>query len=201
MRTPPNQRPPRPMDPRPPRAPVLEDSFDVHALQDADSFLAAIRKGPNQDKPLEIGLGQFKAPCRLISAAEELRIVVNATIRAKKENINGEKLEVSISYAVMTDVLYEACKVGNSFLPPGFIERLSAKELAALYDQYTDLNYILNPNLQELSTEEILEILDGVKKKTLSVKSLYSYQLRAIGKYFLDVLLPSLLMARDSGST
>lgn len=201
MTTPPRQRPPRPMDPRPPRPDVLEESFDVNDLQDADSFLAAIRKGGAQDKPLEIGLGQLKVPVRLISAPEELKIVVNATQRARKENITGEKLEVSISYAVMTDMLYAACHVGNSQLPVGFVERLSAKELSALYDQYTDLNHILNPNLQELSTEEILEILDGIKKKTVLARNLYSYQLRAIGKYFLDVLLPSLLMAKDSGST
>lgn len=191
------QRPQRPADPRPP---VLDDSFDGNELVTAEGLLAAMRKGENQSKPLEIGLGQFKVPCRLISAKEELRIVINATQRAKKENITGEKLDASISYAVMYDMISAACTVGNSFLPLGFLDGCSGKELSALYDQYTDLNYIVNPNLQELSTEEILELLEAIKKKTVLTKNLFSYQLRAVGKYFLDVILPSLLMVKDSGT-
>jgi len=191
------QQPERPVDPRPP---MPEGAFDTLDLLTAEDLLSALRKGNGQDKPLQIGFGDLKVPCRLISAPEELKIVVNATQRARAGNITGEKLEISISYAVMTDMLYAACRVNNTFLPQGFLELLSSKELAALYDQYTDLNSTVNPNLPELSTEEVFQLVEGIKKKTLFTKNLYSYQLRGVGKYFLDVVIPSLLMVKDSTS-
>lgn len=192
------QHPPRPKDPRRPAPP--DGAFDTAKLVTAADLLAALRKGESQDQPLEIGLGELKAPCRLLNAAEELRIVVTATQRARQGNITGEKLEISISYAVMSDILTAACTVNGHSLPQGFLEMLSAKELSALYDQYTDLNYVVNPNLPELTTEEIGELIDGVKKKNVNPKNLFSYQLRAVGKYFLDVIIPSLQMVKERGS-
>ena len=157
----------------------------------AAELLAALRSGNTQ--VLELAVGVAKVPCRLINAGEEAKLIVQAKSKASKQNPNGVKLELFESVQLMKDVLASATTIdGAPGLPMGFLDELTSQEIEALYDQYITLNRTINPNIQTLSQDEINELIGGIKKKSLSTKNLFSYQVLAVGKYFLDVIIPSL---------
>ena len=175
------------------------EPLDLNNVVTTDQLLGKIRKG--NDQKLEIGLGDLKVPCRLLSAVEEATLTVKAKQSALKLNPTGLKQEVFEAFEVMKAILGAATIInGAPQVPLGFYDKLTEPELSTLYDQYVSLNHTINPNLQELTSEQINSIVEEVKKKNLNSKGLYSYQLAGIGKYFLDVIIPSLQMVKEHGS-
>lgn len=173
------------------------ESFTA-GIKTVDQLLEALRKGSNQK--LEIGLGELKVNCRLISAKEEVNIMVKAKQKALKENPTGLKQEVFEAQQVMRSMISAATTIsGAPQLPDAFLDALSSEELSELYDQYISINHTVNPNLQGMSHEEIMGVVQDVKKKSRTSKDLYSYQLQAIGKYFLDVILANLPTVNERG--
>lgn len=164
----------------------------------AEDLLSAIRKGNSQK--LELGLGDIKIPCRLLNASEEAIITVKAKQRALANNPAGIDQKYFEAICIMQDMLQAATTVGGTpNLPVGFLQALSKEELTGFYDQFVSLNHTLNPNLQTMKPEEITSLVQGIKKKTHSSKNLYTWQVQEIGRWFLDVVLPSLPMDNAAG--
>lgn len=176
-----------------------QNPIDDESVQNADSFLAKLRKGNNQK--LEIGLGDLKMPVRLLDAAEEATVIVQAEAAAIKHNPTGIQEDVFKAQITMKQILMAATLIDKKItVPKRFFDKLTHPELTELYNQYTTLNHTINPNINALSQEDILKIIDGVKKKHKAASDFYTWQLAGIGKYFLEILLPFLQMAKEPGT-
>lgn len=173
-------------------------SFDVEKITTAEDLLAALRKGNAQN--LEIGFGDLKVPCRLLSASEEAMIVVKAKQSAIKKNPSNQKQEVFESYEAMKMILEASTTInGAPALPMGFVEALTQNELTELYDQYMTINKTINPNIQLMSRDEIQKVIDDVKKKKTGTRDYFTWQLAEIGKFFLAEIVANLPMANEPG--
>jgi hypothetical protein len=178
-----------------------DDSFEVNKILTTEGLLASLRKGNAQN--LALGLGEIKVPCRLINANEEAKIYVLAKQKSLKDNPTGLKQEVFDSHAVMKAILIAATTInGAPTLPMGFVDALTSQELVELYDQYITINKTINPNIQSMTPEEIIEVIQEVKKKGSSdvVNGLFTHHLAAIGRYFLVTIIPSLQTASAAGT-
>jgi hypothetical protein len=165
-------------------------SVDVDKITTAEDLLEKLRRGNSQ--VLEIGLGELKVPCRLLSATEEALVVAKANQKSIKDNPQGLKKEIWESINVMKGILKASTTIDAAGLPDRFFEELRERELTDLYDQYVTLNHTINPNIQDLSPQEILQIVEEVKKKgPSSVKNYFGYQLAAIGKLYLTSIATS----------
>lgn len=172
----------------------------IQELKTAEDLLAALRRG-NSNKALEIGLGDLKVPCRLLSAVEELRVVQKAKMDAFKANPSGTDREIDESYASIKAILFHACTInGAPGLPQKLLDLMSKSELLELHDQYESINHTINPNFEELKPDQIAQIVQDIKKKKTQVSDYYSWQLAAIGKFFLAEVLPTLRMDNAAGS-
>lgn len=177
----------------------MSDVFDHQKITTAEDLLASLRKGNNQK--LEIGLGELKVPCRLLSASEEAKIVVKAKQSAIHQNPSGKKQEVFESYETMKAMLEAATTVnGAPGFAMGFVDALTSSELAELYDQYVTINKMINPNIQLMKREEIQAIMDDVKKKKTVTNDYFSWQLAAVGKFFLEEIVANLPTDSEPGS-
>lgn len=177
----------------------MTDALDLNKITTTEDLLAKLRSGNKQN--LEIGFGELKVPCRLLNAAEEATIMVQAAQAAARENPTGVQKEVFEAQITMKQILLKATTIGGvPGLNKAFLDELSHTELNALFDQYNTLNHTINPNIQQLSQDEINEIVDQVKKNLKTSSDYYTWQLGAIGKYFLDVVLPILQTVSERGS-
>lgn len=165
-----------------------QESVSLAGIQTAEDLLSLLRKGNSQK--LEIGLGDLKVPCRLLSATEEATIIVKASQEAMKKNPSGMKQEVFEAHETMRAILQAATTIDTvPGLPARFLPMLTGTELVSLYDEYVTLNHTINPNVQEMSVDEINEMVDSIKKKTKAAKDFYTWQLAAAGRYFLAVIV------------
>lgn len=175
------------------------DPVDLDRITTAEDLLSLLREGNNQK--LEIGLGKLKVPCRLLNAKEEAIITAQAESRALKENPQGAKREIFEAQEVMKAILLAATNIkGVPGFPQKLVDMLSNQELTTLFDQYVSLNHTINPNIQDLSQVEIQAMVDNVKKKKTAASDYYSWQLAAVGKFFLDKIIPNLPMDSGAGS-
>lgn len=178
---------------------VNSQPTDLSSITTADALLAKLREGNSQK--LEIGLGALKVPVRLLNAVEEATVQAQAEQRSVKENPQGLKKEIFEAQCVMKAILQAATTIkGAPGLPGGFLDMLTHVELAELYDQYITLNHTINPNVQSLSQDELLALVESVKKKERAASDFYTYQLAAIGKFFLASILPMLATVNERGS-
>lgn len=176
-----------------------QDAVNPQGFTSAEDLLRAMRKGNSQR--LEIGMGEFKFPVRLLSAHEEATIAVKAAQSSQRANPTGLKREIFEAQATMIALLVAATLIDNApSVPPRFFELLTSEELGTLYDEYTTLNKTVNPNVQDMKAEEIAVIVDDIKKKKRVAKDFYTYQLAAVGKYFLQVIIPNLPTDSAPGS-
>lgn len=167
------------------------DAFSSRSIVTAEDLLKQLREGNTQK--LEIGLGALKLPVRLINAKEEATIMAQAQIKAQKDTPLGVKKEIFEAQQTMKDILYQATRTETSpGIPLSFLEQLSNEELSNLFDQYVSINHTINPNIQSMTEDQMMEIVDGIKKKSLDVKSLYIWQLAEIGRLFLEKIVPKL---------
>jgi hypothetical protein len=162
------------------------------SILSAEQILAKMREGYKQD--LKIKFGALEIPCRLMSADEESSIIANAKTRVKV--INEAQRDVLESLEVMKAVLECACNVsGTPYLSRAVLDKLTSFEIEKLYDDYTMLCRTVNPTFEALTEDEIVNLVQAVKKKNRSSGDLFTWQLAEIGKYFLDKFLPAVSAA------
>ena len=93
--------------------------------------------------------------------------------------------------AVQKAVLKAGCTVGGvPYLPDALLNDLGSDELSKLYDLYMLEIKFVDPKFEALEMEQILEIVESVKKKKTAAKDYFTWQHAAIGRYFLAKILP-----------
>lgn len=159
----------------------------------ADDILARIRGG--RDADLKIQIGDYEAPCRVLPSSEEQKLIMTAreSVRAKfeKTNASPETIEQAISDEVMKSILSAGCTVkGTPYLAPAVLAMMSSVEISVAFDAYQSAVRMVNPKFESLSRDEIAELISAAKKKSSPTSDFYTWQLAAIGKFFLEEVLP-----------
>lgn len=158
-----------------------------------EELLRKFRKGY---KETFLEYGDFKVPLKILNADEENKIIleVKQKLKAPNEQVRAQHEPL----AIMKEILFHSAFVDNV---PGmtrpFLDALSSIEIEKLYDQYLEKCHQINPELEDLSREEVAQIIADVKKNSAKANDLSTRELKAIGNYFLEVFLP---MARELGS-
>jgi hypothetical protein len=88
---------------------------------------------------------------------------------------------------------------GAPSLALGFLDALTQNELTELFDQYISINKMINPNIQLMTREEIQMVIENVKKKSAVTSDFYTWQLVAVGKFFLEAIVANLPMDNEPG--
>lgn len=139
---------------------------------------------------LKLTYGGLELPCRLLSATEEASLISNAKANTKVPA--GHDTQLMVSMAVMKAVLAACCTVDSTpHASRPFLDAISSTELESLYDQYLTHKEMMNPDFESLGDEKIVEFLLAVKKKEKTSGDFYTWQLAAIGKFYLDRILPT----------
>lgn len=167
-------------------------------ISTAEELLKVLRSGHKES--LELQIGTFSYPVRLLNAQDEAVIIVKAKMTARKNNPKGIDLELFESLECMREILRAATSFEENFFPVGFLESLSTNELTELYNRYQTLCKTINPEFESMNQAELLELIAEVQKKNRKVSSLYTWQLAGIGKYCLEVIIPVLQTASAHGS-
>ena len=159
-----------------------------------EEILAQFRAGY---KDLELVYGDWKVPLRILDADEENKIISKVKQDLAKTP-NQQAREQAEPLAVMKAILFQSAFIDGS---PGmttlFLDALSSTEVEKLYDQYLDKCHQVNPQIEDLSMEEVAGLLADIKKNSVKRRDLSSRQLKGIGTYFLEIILP---MAKEHGS-
>ena len=172
------------------------EAVDVNKITTSEDLLKKLRAGNNQK--LEIGLGQLKVPVRLLNAVEEATLQAQAEQKTKRENPQELEYKVFKAQNVMKGILQAATTInGAPGLPIGFLDALTHVELSELFDQYNTLNHTINPSIESMKQEDIVALVEAVKKKQRTSSDLYTWQLAATGRFFLDSVLPMLQTDKD----
>lgn len=163
-----------------------------------DDKLRAMRSGYKFAK--EITYGEFTFPVRVLTADEETRIYAESRIAVSKMiGLSQELLDAEIPKSNMKHLLMHASTInGTQYLPMSLLNHLSSSELQALYEKYLDIICEVDPEFTNLTQLEINEIITEVKKSPDAVRGLSTRQLKGIGAYFLEQLLP--MVSRLGGS-
>ena len=84
-----------------------------------------------------------------------------------------------------------ACNVdGVPHLPRPFLDKLTLTELEGFYDQYVTVIRQANPKFESLTSDEIVQMIVAVKKNEKTSTDFFTWQLAAIGKFYLENILP-----------
>lgn len=134
---------------------------------------------------LELTYNDFKVDCRLIPAEEMAKAVANAKVKLKVPE--GHERYLLEGQAVMKAVLKAATTVGSvAQMGDRFLDMLTNEELVHLHDQYETLMKTCNPEFKNLDEDDIADIISRIKKKSAKASDFYTWQLAAIGQYFLE---------------
>lgn len=177
--------------------PTSNEAVDINKIVTAEDLLSKLRNGNSQK--LEIGLGGLKFPVRLLDATEEATLQAQGATEAVLKTPNGAKVEIFEAQITMKKILIAASTINGQGLPPRFFELIGTKELVALYDQYISLNHTINPSIQSLTQEQLLALVESVKKKEKAPSDLYTWEQAEIGRFFLEKVLPMLQTVNASG--
>lgn len=146
-------------------------------------------------KDLRLVYGDFSVPIKCLNAKEENLAIIEAKNNFKCPDPKNKDLLEPME--VMKTVLFKAAFInGSPGLPMMFLDELSSAEIQVLYDEYLNLAHQVNPEFEDLTSDEIARIILDVKKKVVNPKDLSTKQAKAIGLYFLDQILP---MANELG--
>jgi hypothetical protein len=139
---------------------------------------------------LELKVGALTVPCRLLPANEEAAAIATAKrdLKVPSEEMRPQFEGLEIQRAI----LKAATTVdGTPFLSQRFLEAASAVELEVLYDQYVTKVREASPEFETLTIQQINEYVLAVKKKERTSRSFFTWEHAAIGRYFLEVILPA----------
>lgn len=165
-------------------------SKPTQELKSIEDKLKAMRSG-YKFAP-ELKYGEYTIQVRILTADEEAKCYVDARVALTKiPSITDEEREGLRPAENMKHLLMLAATIGpDQNLPRQLLNHLTSAELQALYEKYLDICCEVDPEFTTLSPNEINEIIMDVKKSPDVSKELSTRQLKGIGLYFLDHLLP-----------
>ena len=148
-----------------------------------EALLERMRDG--YETTLDLTYNKLKVECRLLPAEEMAIAVANAKTKLKVPE--GHERYLLEGQAVMKAVLKAATTVGPVIaLGDKFLGMLTNEELVHFHDQYETLMKTCNPEFKNLDESDIADIISRIKKKSANASDFYTWQLAAIGKYFLE---------------
>ena len=147
---------------------------------------------------LELVIGAFSIPCRLMSASEEITAIARAKADLKIPPHHESARKQFEGLEIQKSILALACTVdGVPYVNREFLDKLSLSEIETLYDQYVSTIRSVNPNFESMTGDEVSEMIIAVKKKEKDQNDFFMWQLAEIGKFFLAKILPTV---NDLGS-
>lgn len=169
-----------------------DKTITAETKMDASELLAAMRLG-NSAK-LKLKFRDVSVPVKLLTTNEEMESIIRAKRNAReKSSGDNEAYEMYKSSYIMKAVLKRASSIDGLV---GFtdqdLDAMNGDELTYLYDQYVTICKVIDINFDALTRDEIQGILVNIKKKTSTTKDLFTWQLAAIGKFFLTEIVPNL---------
>lgn len=134
-----------------------------------------------------IKAGKLKVPVRLLNATEKVTIIGQAELNLQIPDGVDPKLFKSLE--VMKGVLIAGGTVdGVPRLSRRFLDLLSDSEIGHMYDEYETLCKTSNPEFRNLSGDQLMGLVNAVKKKEASPSDYFTWQLAEIGRFFLENL-------------
>lgn len=154
------------------------------AVVSVEDQLRQMREG--YSTKLELKMGGWSIPVRLLTAMEERIAVAEAKKRATKTLPSGVEPDLFESLEVMKAVLEAAGTVDHTpRLSRKLLDALSNTEIEKLYNDYMTLTRTANPEFESLSVDTVVEMIEAVKKKERLPSDFFTWQLAEIGKFFL----------------
>lgn len=176
-----------------------DKTISANTKMDASELLAAMRLG-NEAK-LILKFKNVTIPVRILPVNDEMECILRAKKNAKaKSDGDMETYEMFKSSFIMKAVLKRASFIDGlvGFTDPD-LDAMNGDELTYLYDQYVTICKVVDVDFDALTRDEIQNILVNIKKKTSSTNDLFTWQLAAIGKFFLNEIVPNLPEANVAG--
>ena len=179
-----------------------QEVIDHSEIKTASELLAAMRQG--KDLKYYLKFGKIKIPCRVLSAFEEVEALRKAKLRAKEkagENPDHTTLKTYESVFIMQSTLFRATSInGDVGFSESELAEMASEELQFLYDQYCSLGHLVNPEFEQIAAGEIKNMIMNVKKKSAKPSDFFTWQLAAVGKFFLEEIIPILPEDSEVGS-
>jgi hypothetical protein len=149
--------------------------------------IAAMRMGVSYSH--SISVRNFSCKMRPLSIQETID-VTNAVIdeMATMEEVKKTRLEEHTLIAIHTLVRASMPNPDSGFesakLQAITLRKMTNDEVHALYNEYVAVTDKVNPSLDEMTTEEIKELVEAVKKNHSAVTGYSFWQLAKAVKYF-----------------
>lgn len=163
--------------------------------------LAMMREG--HDAPMVFEMGSMPIQCRILTASELVRIEQDVQIeRVKMEEGGVPWTEDWMLNRLRQITLERATKLEGEpvgTLTHDLLDRMSFDEVCFAYGEYLSLLRKVNPMLDDMSDEEVTELIEAVKKDPSLLSECTSTQLRRIITQLLQVAPEASLPDRSSG--
>jgi hypothetical protein len=149
----------------------------------AEDQIKLMRQG--RDQELQLVCNGLEVPVRIIPAQEKAAAIANALVKLSVPANHDRELFESI--ATMKAVLRSAATISNVCSFAGnFLEMIGDKELLFLFNQYRELEKVIELQFESLSKEELFEFVSALKKKATTTRGLSTSRLEEIIGYFLE---------------
>jgi nucleoid-associated protein YejK len=159
-------------------------------LSTIEEKLKAMRSGYKAASTIKYG--QFEIPVKILTADEENKIYAEARMNVSRmPEVSQDFKDAMMPLENMKAILCAATTMGaTQYLPISLLNQLTSSELQAIYERYLDVCGEIDPEFMSLSQQEIVSIIEEVKKSPLATRDLSTRQVKGIGLYFLENLLP-----------
>ncbi len=151
-----------------------------------EDILRDFRKGY---KDCKFTYGDWSCPFVPLNADEENAILIQTESSSNFPNEQVKRMKLPLMQ--MKKLMLTAANKQATNMTQGFLDALSSTEIEVLYDQYITGCHQVNREFEDLTQDQFNEILASVKKNPAKVSDLSIFQLKAIGKYFLAEILPT----------
>lgn len=163
------------------------------AILTAEDILAQMREGVKQVH--EISLRGYTFPVRVLSI-DEVNAIRREAIRVAAMG-GGDTVDKNVETQKATLRLASTVTQGGPpMLGDKVLSMLSVDEVNYLYEEFVRVMDSVNPSLESIPPEQFRELVDALKKSTISPKDCSLRQLRAICTAYVDLILR--LETRDS---
>lgn len=147
--------------------------------------LARMRVGTKET--YEIRLRDFVIPVRVLSV-DEVNAIRREAIRFATVN-GGDETDRNLSRQKSTLALASTLNKGSApILHEKILGAMTTDELGHLYDEYVRVLDAVNPSMDSMSAEQFRELVDALKKSTVTARDCSLLQLREICTAFVDLI-------------
>lgn len=156
-----------------------------HAVVTADELLAKMRKGIKEVH--EIRMRDLTISVRVLSV-DEMNTIRRDAARVSAIS-SGDETDRYLTAQKYTLKLASALQQnGAPLLSDKILGMLTVDEVNYLYEEYMRVMDSVNPSMETVSSEQFQEVVNALKKNTISSRDLPLLQLRAICTAYVDLI-------------